>query len=192
MPWEALSPAIYPLPSPSLTCCQSAVTSLNWTGGSVYLSSFSSGPRGGVVFDGGGLCWLPLRHPHARPSSSTIPGHDAPNPSTHGQQLDPGCVDHPVAPPLPHCHPNTMVQTGGKTPRSQVPSGPAAIDTITPTAPNAVTTPPPARGLGGRPWSYNASSCFFGECKTTCLPLSRVTDAKVEHRPTCHRGYYHR
>ena len=94
MPWEALSPAIYPLPSPSLTCCQSAVTSLNWTGGSVYLSSFSSGPRGGVVFDGGGLCWLPLRHPHARPSSSTIPGHDAPNPSTHGQQLD-----HPVAPP---------------------------------------------------------------------------------------------
>ena len=35
----------------------------------------------------------------ARPSSSTLPGHDAPNPSTHGQQLDPGCVDHPVAPP---------------------------------------------------------------------------------------------
>ena len=79
-----------------------------------------------------------------------------------------------ITPLPPHCHPNTMVQTGGKTPRSQVPSGPAAIDTITPTAPNAVTTPPPARGLGGRPWSYNASSCFFGECKITCLPLSRV------------------
>ena len=33
---------------------------------------------------------------------------------------------------------------------------------------------------------------FIGEFRTTCLPLSRVTNAKVEHRPTCHRGYYHR
>ena len=129
-----------------------------------------------------GLCWLPLRHPHARPSSSTLPGHDTPNPSTHSQQPDPGCVDHPVA---PHCHPNTMVQTGGKTPRSQVPSGPAAIDTITPTAPNAVTTPPPARGLGGHPWSYNASSLvfFLGECKTTSLPLSRVPTPRCSTVP---------
>ena len=54
MPWEALSAATCPLPPPWLTCCQSAVTSLNWTIGSVYLSSFASGPRGGVVFDGGG------------------------------------------------------------------------------------------------------------------------------------------
>ena len=68
-----------------------------------------------------------------------------------------------ITPLPPHCHPNTMVQTGGKTPRSQVPSGPAAIDTITPTAPNAVTTPPPARGLGVHPWSYNASSLVFLE-----------------------------
>ena len=102
------------------------------------------------MFDGGGLCWLPLRHPHARPSSSTIPGHDAPNPST-------GPTASSLITPLPpHCHPNTMVQTGGKAPRSQVPSGPAAIDTTTATAPNAVTTPPPpARGLGGHPWSYS-------------------------------------
>ena len=89
----------------------------------------------------------------ARPSSSTLLGHDTPNPSIHGQQLDPGCVDHPVAPPLAPEHDGS---NWGKTPRSQVPSGPAAIDTITATAPNAVTTPPPpARGLGGHPWSYN-------------------------------------
>ena len=132
-----------------------------------------------------GLCWLPLRHPHARPSSSTLPGHDTPNPSTHSQQPDPGCVDHPVA---PHCHPNTMVQTGGKTPRSQVPSGPAAIDTITPTAPNAVTTPPPARGLGGHPWSYNASSLvfFFGRVQNNKFAPLQGTNTKVQHRPTCH------
>ena len=99
MPWEALSPAIYPLPPPSLTCCLSAVTSLNWTGGSVYLSSFSSGPRGGVVFDGGGAMLAAAASSPARPSSSTLLGHNAPNPSIHGQQLDPGCVDHPVAPP---------------------------------------------------------------------------------------------
>ena len=152
MPWEALSPAIYPLPTPSLTCCLSAVTGLNRTGGSVNLSSFSSGPRG-VVFDGGGAMLAAAASSPARPSSSTLLGHDAPNPSIHGQQLDPGCVDHPVAPPLAPEHDGS---NWGKTPRSQVPSGPAAIDTITATAPNAVTTPPPpARGLGGHPWSYS-------------------------------------
>ena len=97
-----------------------------------------------------------------------------------------------ITPLPPHCHPNTMVQTGGKTPRSQVPSGPAAIDTITPTAPNAVTTPPPARGLGVPPWSYNASSLVFLEsAKQHVCPL-QGTNTKVEHRPTCHRGYHHR
>ena len=137
-----------------------------------------------------GLCWLPLRHPHARPSSSTLPGHDTPNPSTHSQQPDPGCVDHPVA---PHCHPNTMVQTGGKTPRSQVPSGPAAIDTITPTAPNAVTTPPPPCGLGGHPWSYNASSLvFFWESakQQVCpSPGYQHQGGAPSHVPC---GYHHR
>ena len=72
-----------------------------------------------------GLCWLPLRHPHARPSSSTLPGHDAPTPVPTASSWT---QDALITPLPPHCHPNTMVQTGGKTPRSQVPSGPAAID----------------------------------------------------------------
>ena len=189
MPWEALSPAIYPLPPPSLTCCLSAVTSLNWTVGRFISPLSHLDQEGELCSMAVGLCWLPLRHPLHAPAPALYWGM---MPLTPVSTASSWTQDALITPLPPHCHPNTMVQTGGKTPRSQVPSGPAAIDTITPTAPNAVTTPPPARGLGGHPWSYNASSCFFGECKTTCLPLSRVTNAKVEHRPTRHRGYYHR
>ena len=152
-----------PPPPPSLTCCQSAVTSLNWTGGSVYLSSFSSGPRGGVVFDGGGLCWLPLRHPHARPSSSTIPGHDAPNPSTHGQQLD-----HPVAPPLSPEHDGSNWGQDTSQPGALWAGSDRYDNPHCPKCRHDATTCPWVRGS---PLELQCFfSCFFGECKTTCLP----------------------
>lgn len=100
-----------------------------------------------------GLCWLPLRHPLHAPAPALYWGM---MPLTPVSTASSWTQDALITPLPPHWHPNTMVQTGGKTPRSQVPSGPAAIDTTTATAPNAVTTPPPpARGLGGHPWSYN-------------------------------------
>ena len=49
-------------------------------------------------------------------------------------------------------------------------------------------------GVRGPPLKLQPSGSFFcsGEFRTTCLPLSRVTNTKVEHRSTCHRGYHHR
>ena len=68
MPWEALSPAIYPLPSPSLTCCQSAVTSLNWTVGRFISPLSHLDQEGELCSMAVGLCWLPLRHPLHAPA----------------------------------------------------------------------------------------------------------------------------
>ena len=137
-----------------------------------------------------GLCWLPLRHPYARPSSSTLPGHDTPNPSTHGQQLDPGCIDHPVAPPLSPEHDGSNWGQDTSQPRALWAASDRCRSSITPTAPNTVTTPPAARGLGAHPWSYNpqAPSFFLESSEQDVCP----SPGSPTHRPTCHRGYHHR
>ena len=181
-------PHIYTPSPPRRSPAVSQQTSLNWTGGSVYLSSFSSGPRGGVVFDGGGAMLAAAASSPTRPSSSTLLGHDAPNPSIHGQQLDPGCVDHPVAPLAPEHDGSNWGQDTSQPGALWAGSDRHDNRDCPKCRHDATTTCPWVRG----PPLELQPAFFIGEFRTTCLPLSRVTNAKVEHRPTCHRGYYHR
>lgn len=131
-----------------------------------------------------GLCWLPLRHPHARPSSSTLPGHDTPNPSTHSQQPDPGCVDHPVAPPLSPEHDGSNWGQDTSQPGALWAGSDRYDNPHCPKCRHDATTCPWVRGP---PLELQCFfSCFFGRVQNNKFAPLQGTNTKVEHRPTCH------